>query len=328
MATVGESDFKLRYKSHDIIQQIKTISGLSLATLQRLYLKHFKEDASRCDDARLLARKLQYWLQFKYKKHNGQELTKALRSKTREVLALPITPEQEEQPMAKVKRSKKSTKKAKAEPVDEVEEDEDDDLDDDLDEDGDDAETEDDDDDDDEDESDAEEGDEVDEDDDDDDDDDEGDEGEEEETPKPKREAPARTGTSTIIKLRNQKLKANFVYEAMVKIFHANRKLKATDEEIQASVQKAFPNVNFKKYRVEADRKKYNKGMFKGQDGAPGKQSIPYTPEGKKLVRGIPPPLRDHVKRGQPVSQTIAENRKKGLIPAKGKGKKAKKVKK
>lgn len=316
MAQQSETDFRLKYKVPDIVQQVRKIQTLSLETLQRLYTKYFKEDATGCDNIPVLVRKLQYLLQKKNKKYLGEKMSPKLRETSREVLATPINPIQEETMPKKVKKSKKGTKATKPEVIEEDDEElEDEDL---EDEDDDDEDDDSDDDDDDDDEESEDEGDDEDEDEDEDDDEEEGDEP----TPK-KRTAPIRTGEATVCKLKGKVIKSSFIYELMVKVFQANRKLKATDQEIASAVKKAYPNSTFETYRVEADRKKYNTAKFKGQSEPPENKSVPYTAEGKVLKRVIPEQLRKFVKPGQPVAQTIAENREKGLIP-----KKLKKLKK
>jgi cobalamin biosynthesis protein CobT len=246
-------------------------------------------------------------------------MTDALKAKTKEVLALSIAGEPaEERTLAKKKKAKVKAEEPEVEEEDEdttdlEEEDEDEDSDD-EDDDDDDEESEDEDDED-------EDEDDEDEDEDEEEEEDESEDEEAEDPPKAKRKAPARTGVAKVLKLKGLKIKAKFIYEAMVAIFKANRKLKATDEEIAAVVQKAWPDASFEVYRVNADRKKYNKGAFQNQKGAPEKQSVEYDEKGKVRVREIPAQLKDYVKRGQPVSKTIKENKAKGLY----KGKKAKK---
>lgn len=142
---------------------------------------------------------------------------------------------------------------------------------------------------------------------------------EEEAEKETKRKAPTKTGEPKVIKLKGVKFHAKFIYEALVAMFKANRKLKATDAEFAESIRKAWAGtgINYENYRVNADRKKYNAGQFRGQTGEPEKKSVEYDAKGNVVTRVIPKQLKKYVVPGQPVAKTIAENRKKGLIPAK-----------
>jgi len=337
-----------------MVQQIKRINSLSLATLQSLYLRYFKEDASQCNDVRTLVRKLQYWLQKKNFKYHNRTMSAALAATTREVLNLSI----QEEVMGKGKKGKgkKGTKKVTKQDddlddSDDLDDDDDgpettdDDDSDDSDDDGDDDDDDGDDDDDDGDDDDSDDDDGDDDDDasdddgdDSDDSDDDGDEDEGEPEPatgkkgkkdKKKRTAPGRTGSGTVVRLRKQKFKISYVYEAIVQVLAANRKLKAIDGEIADAIQKAFPTVNYKKYRVEADRKKYNKGLFKGQpEGGPERKSVAYNEDGSVLKRVVPEQLRPQVEKTQKAAKAKAAEKAEAEAKASKKGKKGKKGKK
>lgn len=283
-----ESVFKLDWKGKNIsyIQQIRQIATLSMPTLQRLYARYFKEDASECMDPKVLVRKLQYMLQYRWYRWSGTPMHPKLRRRTKEMMALSIGADgrtaddlafdnEGESPMAKIQKDAKvkETPKLKTKPVPEPEEDDDEDIDD-LDED--------------EDEGDGNE----------DEDDDDGDEDEEEEEAEetPKRKPPARTGEPVTVKLKGTKFKAKFIYEFLVPMFAMNNKLKATDAEITAAVKAVWPNSTYEMSRVNADRKKYNAGRFQNQSGTvPEKTSKEWDAEGNKIVRVVPPHLAKQV---------------------------------
>lgn len=310
---IDEATYDLEWKAKDRVQPILRIGQLTLPTLQRLYQKYFHDKSvRRCDDVALLVRKLQYFFQYHWSRIHKRELTVKLQEKCREVIKLPlfpghIAPSQEGSSMPKNKKDAKVKEKvkAKAEPVEaEEEEEETDDAEDILDEE------------------------EEEEDEDDDDDDNEDipdveDEADETEKTKAPRKPPVRTGVPRNFKLKGHKFSAKFIYEAMVAIFAINKKLKATNAEIHEAIVKTWPEAKFEPYRVNADRKKYNAGAFQNQKEKPEFSSKEYDEEGNVVKREIPEHLKKFVKPGQPVSQTIAENRKKGLIAKKSKKEKA-----
>jgi len=292
---IDEATYDLEWKARDRVQPIMKIGQLTLPTLQRLYMKYFKDKAvKRCDDTALLVRKLQYFFQYHWARLHKRELSQKLLEKCREVIRLPLFPGH-----AAPSQEVTVGKKAKAEKPVEVEEEED--------------------------VLEEEEEEDSDEDDSDDDEDipDVDEDVDEEDEPKaPKAKAPSNKGVARNFKLKGQKFSCKFIYEAMVQIFAVNKKLKATNEEIHAAITGAWPEAKFEPYRVNADRKKYNAGAFNGQKGKPEFSSKEYDAEGNVVKRQIPDQLKAYVKPGQPVKQTIAENKAKGLI------KKTKKAKK
>lgn len=279
----NENEFKLDWrKEGDAVRQLRSIAVLSLPTLQRLYQIYYKEDAARCDDSALLIRKLQYWFQLKYYKYqekfNGKDpIPTDVEKKCYRIMALPLT--QREVPMGKA-----TALKAKAKEVEETEEEEE----------AEEVEEE------------AEEQEEE--------------EEEEEETEtaeeKTKRTGVKRDGTVHVVKLGGLKFKGKFLYEVLPALLKANRKIKASDHVIAEAIRKAWAGtgMNYEDRRVAGERTMYNKGKIKGMTGVPEHPLKEYDEKGNVKVRVIPEQLKKFVKKGQPVKQTIAENKKKGLI--------------
>lgn len=96
------------------------------------------------------------------------------------------------------------------------------------------------------------------------------------EKPKPKRTRPSRpvpAGTwnpnrARVVLLDGQEIPAPTIAKAITYIFDAQLFDPCTDERaatIAAAIQAAFPENNYKPYRVWADQKKFNLGTLPGQ---------------------------------------------------------------
>src|SRR5260221_9164212 len=117
-----EDAFRLDWKTKgNAVRQLRTIEVLSLPTLQALYLRYYKEDASECEDTRLLIRKLQYWFQHKYYTFHQTPISSKFRRRMDEMRALSLIPEGDEEDTV----GKKSTRAAEVEVEEELEEDDD-----------------------------------------------------------------------------------------------------------------------------------------------------------------------------------------------------------
>lgn len=273
----NENEFELDYrKEATVAKQIRTIAVLSLPTLQRLYKKYFEQSAKDCDDTELLIRKLQYWLQYKYYQAFNTPMSDALTKKCRAIMAMPLTPG------GKYVMPKSAAKKAAE--VEEVEEPEEEET---------------------ESEEEAEEA---------------SEEGETESAAAetPKRQGVKRDGTPKTVVLVSRKgntfkFTGKFLYEVLPGILAKNLVIKLSDHALAEAIRKAWAGtgMNYDDKRIRGERIMFNKGIIKGMTGVPANPLKEYDEKGNVVVREIPKQLQGHVKRGQPVAQTIKENKAK-----------------